>query len=177
MNMKVFTSTNQRMMVWGKSMLNQFPFEFLFACSSQIILEGDGLSCCVMDTSSRKNKCHIDSPFGCADKGCISIPSDQVPIPKQIWQWLKNWHAKGATNVHQSRSISGGLTYFSAISYSFQPGFFKLPNCQATKRCQWVDSTEATAIKESCSNGRLTQAEFDRRTVRCILDPNSFKQA
>ena len=84
MNMKVFASTNQRMMVWGKSMLNQFPFEFLFACSSQIILEGDGLSCCVMDTSSRKKKCHIDSPFGCADKGCISIPSDQVPIPKQI---------------------------------------------------------------------------------------------
>ena len=175
MNMKVFTSTNQRMMVWGKSMLNQFPFEFLFACSSQIILEGDGLSCCVMDTSSRKKKCHIDSPFGCADKGCISIPSDQVPIPKQIWQWLKNWHAKGPRMFIKVDPFLEGSHTFQPYPTRFSRGF------SSSLTARPPSDVAATPPKRLRSKSPAAMAGSPRQNLTEGLSdascPNSFKQA
>ena len=147
-----------------------FCLSFLFASSSQRILEGDGLSCCVRNTSSR----NVDSPFGCGDNtGRVSTPSFQVTKFGSDYG-SKISMAKGPQIFIKVDPFLEGSHTFSAISTRFSR-VFKHPNRKATNRCG-SDSTQAIAIKESCSNGGLTEAEFDRWTVRCILS-NSCKQA
>lgn len=175
MNMKVLTSTNQRRMVWGKSMLNQFPFEFLFACSSQIILEGDGLSCCVMDTSSRKKKCHIDSPFGCADKGCISIPSDKFQFQNRSDNGSKISMPREPQMFIKVDPFLEGSQNFQPYPTRFSRGF------SSSLTARPPSDVAATPPKRLRSKSPAAMAGSPRQNLTEGLSdascPNSFKQA